>query len=193
MSDILERLALCVERGKVDRDANYPPEMKGEDGAAELCRAALDEGIPPDTVLREGLVVGMRRIGNAFGAGRAFIPQILIAAKAMNAAMESLTPCFEAGEIEHRGTVVIGTVAGDMHDIGKNIVRMVLEGDGFKAVDLGVDATTEKFVAALDENPGAIVGMSALLTTTMVHMEPTISAIREAHPGTRVYVGGAPV
>ncbi|MCP3860893.1 MAG: cobalamin-binding protein, partial [Phycisphaeraceae bacterium] len=128
MSDILERLALCVEKGKVDRDANYPPEMKGEDGAAELCRTALDEGTPPDRVLREGLVVGMRRIGDAFGAGRAFIPQILIAAKAMNAAMEHLKPCFEAGEIEHRGTIVIGTVAGDMHDIGKNIVRMVLEG-----------------------------------------------------------------
>ncbi len=193
MSELLERLALCVERGKVDRDAGYPPDMKGEDGASEICRRALDEGVPPDHVLRQGLVVGMRRIGDAFGAGRAFIPQILIAAKAMNAAMVHLKPCFEAGEIEHRGTVIIGTVAGDLHDIGKNIVRMVLVGDGWKAVDLGVDATVERFVAALDEHPGAIVGMSALLTTTMVHMEGAIREIRAAHPDTRVYIGGAPV
>jgi methanogenic corrinoid protein MtbC1 len=193
MSDLLERLALCVEKGKVDRDSTYPPDMKGQDGASELCRQALDAGMPPDQVLKGGLVVGMRRIGDAFGAGKAFIPQILIAAKAMNAAMAHLKPCFLSGEVTHRGTVVLGTVAGDLHDIGKNIVRMILEGDGWKTVDLGVDVGPEMFLAALDEAPDGIVAMSALLTTTMANMKATIDAIRERHGATRVFVGGAPV
>jgi methanogenic corrinoid protein MtbC1 len=193
MTDILTRLAHCVEKGKVDRDASYPPDMAGQDGASELCRQALDAGTPPDEVLRGGLVVGMRRIGDDFGAGKAFIPQILIAAKAMNAAMEHLKPLFAAGEVKHRGTVVLGTVAGDLHDIGKNIVRMVLEGDGWKTVDLGVDVEAERFLAALDDAPDAVVALSALLTTTMTNMVTTIEAIRETGRGTRVFVGGAPV
>ncbi len=193
MSELLERLASCVEKGKVARDATYPPDMQGQDGASELCRQALDSGMPADEVLKGGLVVGMRRIGDAFGAGKAFIPQILIAAKAMNAAMAHLKPRFASGEVTHRGTVILGTVAGDLHDIGKNIVRMVLEGDGWNTVDLGVDVGPEQFVAALDDAPDGIVAMGALLTTTMANMKATVDAIRERGRQTRVFVGGAPV
>jgi 5-methyltetrahydrofolate--homocysteine methyltransferase len=191
--DLILGLAECVARGKADRESPHPPEMRGEDGAAELCRRALDEGVPPDRLLREGLVAGMQRVGDRFGRGEAFIPEILIAARAMRAAMAHLEPLFESGAVERRGTVVLGTVAGDLHDIGKNIVRSVLEGDGWNVVDLGVDVATDRFVEAIVGAPVRAVGLSALLTTTMVHMAPAVEAIAGASPDTRVYVGGAPV
>ena len=111
----------------------------------------------------------------------------------MNAAMEHLKPFFESGEAKHKGTVIIGTVAGDLHDIGKKIVGMVLKGDGWKVIDLGVDVTVDKFLAALNENPGAVVGISALLTTTMKNMELSVKRIEEEFLDTRVFVGGAPL
>jgi 5-methyltetrahydrofolate--homocysteine methyltransferase len=191
--ELTERLAACVERGKADRDSPYPPELVGEDGASELCRRALDAGIAPDRLVREGLVTGMRRVGDRFGRGEAFIPEILVAARAMRAAMAHLEPLFESGVVERRGTVVLGTVAGDLHDIGKNIVRMVLEGDGWKVVDLGVDVTAERFAASARDESADVVGLSALLTTTMVRMGSVIERLAEAAPGVPVYVGGAPV
>lgn len=193
MESLLEQLALCVEKGKVDKNAPFPPELKGQDGASEIAKKLLDDGTPAEDVLSKGLMLGMNRIGDKFSEGKAFIPNLLIAAKAMNAAMEHLKPFFESGEAKHKGTVVLGTVAGDLHDIGKNIVRMVLQGDGWKAVDLGVDVSAEKFLGAVNENPGCIVGLSALLTTTMVNMEKIVSSIKENHPDTQIYVGGAPL
>ncbi len=193
MEKLLKRLAVCIERGKVDADSPYPPELKGEDGAVELTRKALDGGCPPQEVLRGGLMAGMNVVGAQFEEGEAFIPDLLIAARAMTAAMELLKPHFDSGAIEYRGMVILGTVAGDLHDIGKNIVRMVLEGDGWEVTDLGVDVDTEQFLEELTGNPGSVVGLSALLTTTMVNMEKTTAAIRERFPGTRVFVGGAPL
>ena len=193
MKEMLEQLAVCVERGKVNRAAPFPPELKDEDGAEELTKALLEGGMAPQDILAGGLTAGMGRVGARFETGEAFIPDLLIAARAMTAAMELLKPYFEAGDITYRGKVILGTVAGDLHDIGKNIVRMVLEGDGWEVEDLGVDVNTEQFLEALAASPGARVGLSALLTTTMVHMEQTAAAIREAHPGTEVYVGGAPL
>lgn len=193
MDVLLEALATAIERGKVDRASPYPPDLRGQDGASEICQRALEASIPPEEILHRALVVGMRRIGDAFGAGRAFIPELLIAARAMKAAMEHLKPSFAAGEVTHRGTIVIGTVAGDLHDIGKSIVGMVLEGEGWNVVDLGVDVTTEGFRTAVLENPGCDVGMSALLTTTMVHMEEVVREIHGLGGRTRVFVGGAPV
>lgn len=191
--DLIEKLARLVERGKADRDSPYPPELVGEEGAAEVCREALDLGIAPEVLLRNGLVTGMRRVGERFGNGEAFIPEILVAARAMHAAMAHLQPHFESGAVTRRGTVVLGTVAGDIHNIGKNIVRMVLEGDGFKVVDLGVDVPAETFAAAAIAEPVQVVGLSSLLTTTMPQMGRIIDRLAEAAPDARVYVGGAPV
>jgi 5-methyltetrahydrofolate--homocysteine methyltransferase len=193
MDELLKQLAVCVERGKAEKDLPYPPDMQGQDGASEITQQLLEAGVSANDILKKGLMVGMNVIGDRFGKGEAFIPELLIAAKAMNAAMEHLKPYFESGEAEHRGTVIVGTVAGDLHDIGKNIVRMVLEGDGWNVIDLGVDVTADKFLGALKENPGAIVGMSALLTTTMVNMESSVKTLKDAVPGTKVFVGGAPL
>jgi len=193
MKKLLEQLAICIERGKVNLNSPFPPDLKGKAGADELTKQALDEGIPPDSILNDSLMIGMGRIGDKFEVGKAFIPDMLIAAKAMNAAMAHLKPYFESGEVELKGDFIIGTVAGDLHDIGKNIVRMVLAGSGWNVIDLGSDVKIDKFVEALKEYPEAIVGLSALLTTTMMQMETTTKAIKEISPNTKVFVGGAPL
>jgi len=191
--ELYEQIAVCVERGKVNATSPYPPDLKGQDGADELVRQALDQGLPADDVLGKGLVVGMTRIGQKFSENKVFVPDLLMAAKAMTAGMDQLEPYFESGEAHHKGVFIIGTVQGDLHDIGKNLVRMVVEGNGWKVVDLGVDISAEKFLEAVKENAGAVVGLSALLTTTMVNMEKTVSLVKEGVPGAKVIVGGAPL
>jgi 5-methyltetrahydrofolate--homocysteine methyltransferase len=193
MDELFKQLAHCIERGKADKASAYPPDMKEQDGASEITAQLLEQGATANQILKQGLMVGMNVIGDRFSQGKAFIPDLLIAAKAMNAAMVHLKPFFDSGEAEHRGTIIVGTVAGDLHDIGKNIVRMVLEGDGWKVIDLGVDVNTEKFLSALDEHPDAYVGMSALLTTTMINMEASVKAIKDKNKDTKVFVGGAPL
>ncbi len=192
MNELIEKLAMCVERGKVNRDAPWPPDLKGQDGADELAAQALQQGLKPSDVL-DGCILGMDRIGKKFSENKAFVPELLMSAKAMTAAMNHLKPYFQSGEVKRKGTLVIGTVAGDLHDIGKNLVAMVAEGGGFEVVDLGTDVSAEKFVKAVDEHPGCVVGMSALLTTTMVNMENIIKTIKAKHPETPVIIGGAPV
>lgn len=167
--------------------------MKGQDGADELTRKALDQGVSPNDVLEKALIIGMGNIGKKFSANQVFVPDVLMAAKAMTAAMGHLKPFLDSGQVKTRGTFVIGTVQGDLHDIGKNLVCMVMEGGGWKVVDLGVDVSPEKFLAAVQANPGAAVGLSALLTTTMVNMEKTVKLIKGEVPGTKVVVGGAPL
>ncbi|KAA3618677.1 MAG: cobalamin-binding protein [Calditrichaeota bacterium] len=193
MDPILKNLALCVERGKVDRNAPYPPDMQGKDGADELTKQALDANFSANEILQKALMPGMNKIGDKFGSGEAYIPDLLIAAKAMNAAMVHLQPFFDSGEAKHRGVVIVGTVSGDLHDIGKNIVKMVLKGDGWNVIDLGVNVDAAKYLTAVEGHPGCHVGMSALLTTTMVNMESITSAIKEKYPATNVFVGGAPL
>jgi len=193
MSQTLENLASAIERGKVDKVSPYPPDLKGELGADELTKQALEEGIAPNLILNESLMVGMGKIGDKFEVGKAFIPDMLISAKAMNAAMEHLKPYFDSGDMELKGDFIIGTVAGDLHDIGKNIVRMVLTGSGWNVIDLGSDVKSDKFLDTLKDYPEAMVGMSALLTTTMMQMEETTKAIKEVSPNTKVFVGGAPL
>ena len=193
MSDILEQLSICIERGKVDREANHPPDMQGEDGAVELTKQALDEGYKAQEILSKGFMPGMRRIGDKFGSGEAFIPDLMIAARAMNKATEILEPYFEAEGKTPEGTFIIGTVAGDIHEIGKNIIRMVIEGAGWEVIDLGTDVETDKFLEALGNHPDAILGMSALLTTTMPNMEKSVKAVKEHYPSSVILVGGAPV
>ncbi|GMU92784.1 MAG: hypothetical protein AMXMBFR4_18420 [Candidatus Hydrogenedentota bacterium] len=193
MRDLLDRIAVCIERGKSNLESGYPPDLKGQPGADELTKQALEAGVSAEVVLAEGLITGMTAVGKRYSEGKAFVPDLLMAAKAMKAAMAHLKPYFESGQTHHRGTFVIGTVQGDLHDIGKNLVAMMLEGGGYKVIDLGVDVAPEKFVEAVEENPGCIVGLSALLTTTMVNMERIIQAIHEHNPDTKVIIGGAPV
>ena len=193
MSTTLEKLSLAVESGKVDKNSPFPPQMKGEDGADELAKLALDEGVKPSAVLSDALVPAMDRVGQKFSENKIFVPQMLMSAKAMSAAMAHLKPFFQSGDVVAKGTFIIGTVKGDLHDIGKNLVAMMVEGGGWSIVDLGVDVNEDTFNQAIADNPGAVVGLSALLTTTMANMEVIVKKIKEANPGTRVLVGGAPL
>jgi methanogenic corrinoid protein MtbC1 len=193
MEDLLQRLSVCVEKGKVNLASPYPPAMKGEPGASELCLQAIEAGIPPEKILNEGLVAGMARIGDKYSAGKAFIPEMLIAAKAMTAAITHLKPFFQSGEVKRKGTLVIGTVLGDLHDIGKNLVAMMVEGAGWEVIDLGVDVGIDKIKAAIKDRPNAVIGLSALLTTTMVNMESMVKEIKSTDPHRVILVGGAPL
>jgi len=193
MSEILEQLSTCVELGKINKVSPYPPSLKGQDGADELCKMALDQGISPDDVLNRGLVPGMSRIGEKFSQGKAFVPEMLIAAKAMTAAMKHLKPFFMSGKIKRKGIFIVGTVMGDLHDIGKNILSMTIEGAGWEVVDLGVDVRAETFVETIGKYPSCVVGMSALLTTTMANMETIVKEIRGKYPDKVILVGGAPL
>jgi methanogenic corrinoid protein MtbC1 len=193
MEELLERLAYCVEFGKINLASPYPPDMRGQEGADELTKKALDMGIPPTDVLNKGLVVGMGKVGVKFRENKVFVPQVLMSAKAMSFGMAHLKPYFNDGSVVRKGKMVIGTVEGDLHDIGKNLVAMMVEGSGWEVIDLGTDVKAERFVEAIKANPGAVIGLSALLTTTMVNMEKIVKAVKDAAPGTIVAIGGAPV
>jgi len=193
MNLLIDQISACVENGKVNLASPYPPQMKGQPGADELTRQALDEGVPPGDILNLALVPAMNRVGQKYTENKIFVPQMLLSAKAMSSSMAHLKPFFQSGEVQRKGVMIMGTVMGDLHDIGKNLCCMMVEGAGWEVIDLGVDVKPAQFVAALDANPKAFVGLSALLTTTMVNMGAIISAIRQTHPDTKVAVGGAPV
>ncbi|MEJ5258726.1 MAG: corrinoid protein [Anaerohalosphaeraceae bacterium] len=161
--------------------------------AVRLTKQALEEGLSPKTILNEGLIAGMDVVGVRFKANEIYIPQVVIAGRAMKMAMELLEPKLAAAGVDPIGKAVIGTVQGDLHDIGKNLVAMMLKGAGFKVEDLGVDVDPETFVEKAKSTNAQIVGLSALLTTTMTAMDKTIQAIREAGLSCKVMVGGAPV
>jgi methanogenic corrinoid protein MtbC1 len=192
MDDILQKLVHCVENGKINKTSPYPPNMKDQDGADEYAKRALEVGINPDEIL-DSLIPAMAVVGNRFSRKEIYVPQMLMSAKAMNTAMLHLKPFFLSGETKRKGKFIIGTVSGDLHDIGKNLVAMMIEGGGWEVIDLGVDVGTDKFLKAISENPGAVIGLSALLTTTMESMKNTVSAIREKYSGSKILVGGAPV
>jgi len=193
MNEILTKISRCVETGKTDKLSPYPPDMKGLDGADELTRQAIDEGIGPDQILENALIPAMAVVGDRFSRKEIYVPQMLMAARAMNSAMKHLKPFFQSGETKRKGKFIIGTVAGDLHDIGKNLVSMMIEGGGWEVIDLGVDVGSDRFLKAIDENPGAVVGLSALLTTTMENMKKTVVLLKEKKPDVKILVGGAPV
>ncbi len=193
MSDKLSELAKCVEFGKIDKASPYPPNMKEQDGADEITLSALENGVSPDQILEDALIPAMAIVGNKFSRNEIFVPQMLMSAKAMSAAMKHLKPFFLSGETKRKGCLCIGTVSGDLHDIGKNLVAMMIEGGGWEVIDLGVDVKKEKFISTLEEHPGCLVGLSALLTTTMTQMEDTVKSIKEVYPETKILIGGAPV
>ena len=161
--------------------------------AVEITREALSEGVPAKSVLDDGLIAGMEIIGTRFKNNEVYIPEVLIAARAMKMAMEVLEPELVKAGVEPVGKLAIGTVQGDLHDIGKNLVAMMLKGAGFEVVDLGVDVGPDTFVEQAKTNGIQLIGMSALLTTTMPGIEKTLKAIREAGLSTKIIIGGAPV
>ncbi len=193
MEDLLVKLLEAVEFGKVDKKSPYPPQLRDMDGAHELTISAIEAGIKPQIILEEALIPAMSKVGKKFAECKIFVPQMLMSARAMGASMFQLKPFFASGAIKTKGTFIIGTVKGDLHDIGKNLVSMMVEGGGWSIVDLGVDVGSDKFVEALKNNPGAVIGLSALLTTTMVNMGEIVSTIREHAPETKILIGGAPV
>ncbi len=182
MQEELKALAQAILEGK-------------RNDAVELTQKLVDAGVTPKQILDEGLIAGMSVAGEKFKNGEYFVPEILVAARAMKASMEILRPLLVATDVQPIGTMVIGTVRGDLHDIGKNLVAMMVEGAGFKVVDLGVDVTAEKFIEAAKEHNAQIVGMSALLTTTMTYIPEVIKAFDAAglRPKVKLIVGGAPV
>lgn len=190
--EILEQLAKTVEFGKINQKVPASI-MKGELGADELSTMALEQGIAPEVILSQGLIVGMERVGIKFKANQVYVPQVLMSAKAMSTAMKHLKKFFGDGGVQRKGTFIIGTVDGDLHDIGKNLVAMMVEGNGYEVIDLGVDVKPEKFVEAMKEHPGAYIGMSALLTTTMTHMEKINQMLKNENPEVKTFIGGAPV
>ncbi len=193
MADILEKIALSIEFGKINKQSPYPPDMKGQDGADEYAKTALEQGVSASDILKKGLVPGMQKVGIKFRENKIFVPQVLMSAKAMSTAMVHLKPFFQSGEVVRKGKFVIGTVAGDLHDIGKNLVSMMVEGAGWEVIDLGVDVSVERFLKAAEENPECIVGLSAMLTTTMVNMGSIVTAIKGKYPEKKVIIGGAPL
>jgi 5-methyltetrahydrofolate--homocysteine methyltransferase len=182
MDDTLQQINSCLYEGE-------------EAEVARLVRQALGQGLEPEVVLSEGLLRGMDRVGSDFRAGDLFVPEVLIAARAMAAGMDVLRPLLTETGVPSQGRLVIGTVAGDLHDIGKNLVKMMLEGAGFETIDLGTDVPPQGFVDAVRAHRPRIVGMSAMLTTTMASMQTTIEALQEAglRQSVKVMIGGAPV
>jgi len=165
------------------------------DEVRDMVKKALDEGQEVEKILNEGLIAGMNVVGEKFKRNEFYVPEMLIAARAMKAGMEVLRPILVQKDVKPLGTVVLGTVRGDLHDIGKNLVGMMLEGAGFEIVDLGVDVSPEKFVQTVKEKKAQIVGLSALLTTTMPSMKDVIKALEEEgiRDKVKVMIGGAPV
>ncbi len=159
----------------------------------ELTQQAVDEGMKPEEILDQGLLAGMSIIGVKFKNNEVFVPEVLIAARAMNAGMAILKPLLVADNMVSRGTVVLGTVKGDLHDIGKNLVAMMMEGKGLTVINLGTDVSPSRFVEEAIEHKADIIACSALLTTTMREMENVVKAVRDAGLTTKVMIGGAPV
>jgi 5-methyltetrahydrofolate--homocysteine methyltransferase len=158
-------------------------------------QAALEANIPASTILNEGMIAAMAQVGHLFEEGEYFVPEMLISARAMQSGLTLLKPALKSEDVKSSGKVVIGTVKGDLHDIGKNLVAMMMEGAGFEIVDLGTDVSPEKFINAIREHKPEIIAMSALLTTTMPNMVTTIQALKEAgvRDQVKVLIGGAPV
>ena len=162
-------------------------------GVVRLVQAEVDAGTDVSQILNDGLIAAMDEVGRLFSQGELFVPEMLKAAQAMKAGLEILKPLLVQGGAEPKGTVVIGTVKGDLHDIGKNLVAMMMEGAGFRVIDLGVDVDTDRFLAEAEANAADVICLSALLTTTMPAMERTVKMVRDKGLRYKTVVGGAPV
>ena len=179
---VLQEISEALQRGKAN-------------DVKELVQTELDSGTTAKEILEEGLMAGMNIIGRKFKANEIYVPEVLIAARAMAAGTEVLKPLLISEDVQPRGTIVLGTVKGDLHDIGKNLVKMMMEGKGFKVVDLGTDVAADRFVTAATEEKADIIACSALLTTTMTEMKTIVAAADSAgvRDSVKIMVGGAPV
>ncbi|MBN1223945.1 MAG: corrinoid protein [Candidatus Aminicenantes bacterium] len=179
---ILEDIAISVEKGD-------------ETSVGELTQKAITEGIEATEILNKGLVAGMNVVGEKFKNNEVFIPEVLVSARAMKAGMKQVRPLLAEANIKSKGKIVVGTVKGDLHDIGKNIVGMLLEGAGFEVTDLGTDVSKEEFMDVVEKEGIDVIGMSALLTTTMTYMKEIIQAVNDANlkDKVKVIIGGAPI
>jgi 5-methyltetrahydrofolate--homocysteine methyltransferase len=183
MSELLKDIADKLDSYDRDQILSVVPHV----------REAISQGIDSGDILDKGLFAGLERVGAKFKTGEAFISDVLIVAKAINDSMEILRPLIMQGDIASKGKLVLGTVKGDLHDIGKNLVRIMLESAGFDVIDIGINQTSESFISAVKEHDVNIVGLSALLTTTMPELKNVVSAFKEAGLETKIIVGGAPV
>jgi 5-methyltetrahydrofolate--homocysteine methyltransferase len=159
----------------------------------EYTDIAVAEGLDVSTILNDGLIAGMNVIGALFKINEVYVPEVLMAARAMHTGLAIIKPLIVSAGIKEKGVVAIGTVKGDMHDIGKNLVIMMLEGAGYKVIDLGIDTPAEKFLQAVEEQHPQVVGLSALLTTTMPQMQGTVEKLKEFGNRIKIVVGGAPI
>ncbi len=180
--EILEQIAEQLIAGKADK-------------VKELVQKALDDGVSPGDLLNKGMIAGMSVVGQRFKANEIYVPEVLIAARAMKAGSAILKPLLAESGVKPIGKVVLGTVKGDLHDIGKNLVGMMLEGAGFEVLDEGVDLTVDRFITAAKDNSAEIIAASALLTTTMTGMKDLVEAVKASDIGdkVKVMIGGAPL
>jgi 5-methyltetrahydrofolate--homocysteine methyltransferase len=194
--DIIELICRNVVQGRVTADdEGMEEDMAGQPGVTELTQQALDAGMDVQTIIKDGLTEGMKTVGQKFEAEEYFIPDMLAAAEAVGAAMEILEPHLAASGIKPKGKIIVATVKGDLHDIGKNIVSILLRGAGYIVKDLGNDIEPADIVNAVREEKPEFLGLSALLTSTMVYMEETVKALDESglRGQVKIIVGGAPV
>jgi len=180
MNPVLEEISALLQKGRA-------PLVK------EAVQKAIDDGLGAGEILNDGLMAGMGVIGTKFKNGEVFVPEVLIAARAMSAGIAVLQPLLTKDSVKSQGTVVLGTVKGDMHDIGKNLVKIMMEGKGLKVVDIGVDVDAERFVEQAKENNAQIVACSSLLTTTMIEMKNVVEAVKAKGLNVKIMIGGAPV
>ncbi|MEA3392688.1 MAG: corrinoid protein [Candidatus Marinimicrobia bacterium] len=190
---ILESIKHCVVQGHIDATSKFPKNMEGQEGVRELTQRAINEEVNVEDILTQGLIPAMTIVGQRYENNEIFVPEMLFSAKAMKSGLELIKPFLLEGSDLILGKVIIGTVQGDLHDIGKNLVCMMLEGAGFEIEDLGINIPAPKFLEAAKNNPKALIGMSALLTVTMKNMKGVIELLRANDLDNKVFIGGAPV
>jgi 5-methyltetrahydrofolate--homocysteine methyltransferase len=191
--ELLKRIEELVVRGHIDAESRYPKDLSGQPGVREKVADALEKGISPQDILTHGLISAMKIVGEKYEKNEIFVPEMLFSARAMKSGLNQIRPML-VGDVSVRvGTVILGTIQGDMHDIGKNLVGMMLEGAGFEVIDLGINTPVSKFVESARQHPEAVIGMSALLTVTMKNMKTVIESLRSNGLENKVMIGGAPV
>jgi 5-methyltetrahydrofolate--homocysteine methyltransferase len=193
--DLLRDIMQNVIEGRADKDAAWPEHKKGQPGVKELISQAINDKIPVDQLLNKALMPAMKAVGAKFEVSECSLPEMLIAAQALKAGMEVLKPVILKQGLKLMGKFAVGTVKGDIHDIGKSIVKMLFEGAGFEVLDLGTDTAREKFVGAVKDQKVQLLGLSSLLTSTMPEMSRVIASLKEAglRDQVKVLVGGAPL